>query len=126
MTEQQFLTAKEFIEKSGIPSQTLTKLLREGQIKGEKISGKWAIPQSELKSSLVPVGPKTGSAESKIPDNPTFSIAEFSRMTYLTEKGVLDWLKRGLLIGQLTSREGWRVDAANLEVPNVRRLVRKP
>jgi hypothetical protein len=96
MTEQQFLTAKEFIEKSGIPSQTLTKLLREGKIKGEKISGKWAIPQSELKSYLVPGGPKTGFAEPKISDNPTFSIAEFSRMTYLTEKGILDWLKKAV------------------------------
>jgi len=45
-------------------------------------------------------------------------------MTYLTENGVMQWLQQGLLKGQQEAKGGWQVDAANLEVPNVKRLVR--
>ena len=132
MSEQQFLNAREFTEKSGISGQTLTRLLREGKIKGEKVSGKWVIPRSELNSPLVSVAPDTEPVEFKIRENtppgassPTYTIAEFSRMTYLTEKGVLNWLKKGRLTGRQTPKDGWRVDAANLDVPDLKWLVRK-
>ena len=54
----------------------------------------------------------------------SFSVAEFADMTYLTENGVMQWLKQGLLIGQQNDKGAWQVDASNLEVPNVKRLVR--
>jgi hypothetical protein len=53
-----------------------------------------------------------------------FSIAEFADMTYLTEYGVMQWLKQGKLKGQQNEKGDWQVDASNLEVPNVKRLVR--
>jgi hypothetical protein len=54
----------------------------------------------------------------------SFSVAEFADLTYLTENGVMQWLQQGLLQGQQDAKGGWQVDAANLEVPNVKRLVR--
>jgi len=54
----------------------------------------------------------------------SFSVAEFAGMTYLTENGVMEWLRKGMLKGQQDARGGWQVDASNLEVPNVKRLVR--
>jgi hypothetical protein len=53
-----------------------------------------------------------------------FSIAEFADMTYLTEYGVMQWLKQGLLKGRQNEKGDWQVDASNLQVPNVKRLVR--
>ena len=53
-----------------------------------------------------------------------FSIAEFADMTYLTEYGVMQWLKQGKLKGQQNEKGDWQVDASNLEVPNVKRLLR--
>jgi len=53
-----------------------------------------------------------------------FSVAEFADMTYLTENGVMQWLKQGLLKGRQDEKGDWQVDTSNLEVPNVKRLVR--
>ena len=53
-----------------------------------------------------------------------FTVAEFADMTYLTEFGVMRWLKEGKLKGQQDEKGEWQIDAANLEVPNVKRLVR--
>jgi len=54
----------------------------------------------------------------------SFSIAEFADMTYLTENGVRQWLRQGLLKGRQDAKGEWQIDASNLEVPNVKRLVR--
>ena len=54
----------------------------------------------------------------------SFSVAEFANMTYLTENGVMQWLQQGLLKGQQGARGDWQIEASNLEVPNVKRLVR--
>lgn len=53
-----------------------------------------------------------------------FSVAEFAEMTYLTETGVMQWLRQGLLEGRQDANGNWQVDASNLEVPNVKRLIR--
>ncbi|MGD8961810.1 MAG: hypothetical protein PVH43_04815 [Desulfobacterales bacterium] len=45
-------------------------------------------------------------------------------MTYLTENGVRQWLQQGLLKGRQDTRGNWQVEASNLEVPNIKRLVR--
>ena len=136
MTEQNtYLNAKEFSEAAGIPSSTLTRLLRDGKIKGLKKSGKWAIPKSELTSSAIleisgekPAKRETASSETpakKAASSKTYSVSEFSKMTYLTEKGVMNWLNKGRLKGSKTSPGEWQVDAGNLEHPDVERLIRK-
>ena len=54
----------------------------------------------------------------------SFSVAEFADMTFLTENGVMQWLQHGLLKGQQSTKGDWQIEASNLEVPNVKRLVR--
>jgi outer membrane biosynthesis protein TonB len=54
----------------------------------------------------------------------SFSVSEFAAMTYLTEKGVRQWLQQGLLKGRQDAKGNWQIEASNLEVPNVKRLVR--
>ena len=53
-----------------------------------------------------------------------YTVAEFADMTYLTEFGVKQWLKQGRLTGQQATGGEWTIDAANLELPGVKRLVR--
>ena len=153
MTKQdQFLTTGEFASKAGIPISSVTKLIREGKIKAEKKSGKWMISQDQLKAkavqnSITPgkrtAAKKTGKSTVKIAtvkkpaptkkDKPAkvkttagkmYTVAEFAGMTYLTEFGVKEWLKQGRLTGQQAAGGEWQIDAANLELSNVKRLVR--
>ena len=53
-----------------------------------------------------------------------YSLAEFVNMTYLTENGVKAWLKQGRLSGRQNKTGEWMIDAANLDAPHVKRLVR--
>ena len=46
-------------------------------------------------------------------------------MTYLTEKGVRQWLASGRLTGRLNPGGEGVVDAANLDRPELRHLIRK-
>ena len=85
-------------------------------------------PVSSPKKAAPPAE-KAAVAEKKAPAQPTkaakfFSVAEFAAKTYLTEYGVMQWLKAGKLKGQQDEKGAWQVDAANLEVPNVKRFVR--
>jgi hypothetical protein len=59
------------------------------------------------------------------PGEKTYSIAEFATMTYLTEKGVCEWLKIGRLQGVKTEAGDWRVLESNLKVSDISRLMRK-
>jgi hypothetical protein len=52
------------------------------------------------------------------------SVPEFSAKTYLTEAGVVQWLKNGRLKGTLTPGGEWQVDAASLELPAVKHILR--
>ena len=45
-------------------------------------------------------------------------------MTYLTDFGVMDWLKKGRIKGIQDETGEWRIDAANLEILNIKRLLR--
>ena len=54
----------------------------------------------------------------------TFSVVEFSEITYLTIKGVNEWLKQGKLKGQKDAKGNWLVDAANLQLPFMEKLIR--
>jgi hypothetical protein len=148
MTKQdQFLTTGEFASKAGITTSSVTKLIRDGKIKAEKKSGKWMISPDQLDSKAVQgskkPGKKTGKsagkktavnkpaptqqdkpAKAKTTAGKMYAVAEFAGMTYLTEFGVKEWLKQGRLTGQQAAGGEWQVDAANLEVPDVKRLVR--
>jgi hypothetical protein len=150
--QDQFLTTGDFASKAGISTSSVTKLIREGQIKAEKKSGKWMIAPDQLKAKAVQdaikpgkktAAKKTGKSAGKKatgkkpaptrPDKPAkasttagkmYTVAEFAAMTYLTELGVKEWLKQGRLIGQQVAGGEWQVDAASLELPAVKRLVR--
>ena len=141
--QDQFLTTGEFASKAGIPTSSVTKLIREGKIRAEKKSGKWMISPDQLKTKAVQDSIKPGkSARKKATANkpaPTqkdkpakakttagkmYTVAEFASMTYLTEFGVKEWLKEGRLTGQQAAGGEWQIDAANLELPDVKRLVR--
>ena len=63
-------------------------------------------------------------AEKPATGQKSYSIAEFAGMTYLTEKGVAEWLKLGRLSGSQDAQGAWRIDATNLEASIVKRLVR--
>ena len=54
----------------------------------------------------------------------TFSVVEFSEITYLTIKGVNEWLKQGKLKGQKDAKGKWLVDAASLQLPFMKKLIR--
>jgi hypothetical protein len=151
--KDQFLTTGEFASKAGIAISSVTKLIRAGKIKAQKKSGKWVISPDQLKKLAVkdPSKPakkssgekavtaagkkatvkKPASAKkdkpgkAKAADRKMFSVAEFADMTYLTEFGVMAWLKQGRLSGQQAAGGEWQVDAANLETPDVKRLVRQ-
>ena len=54
----------------------------------------------------------------------TIPLADFVSMTYLTENGVKEWLKQGRLTGLQADSGEWMIEAANLEVPDIKRLMR--
>ena len=144
--KSELLTSSEFSSKAGISASTVSKLIRDGKIKALKKSGKWMIDPDQLKAKAVIKAtkksrpsakkkPAKATAKAKKPSAPkaakpaaapkTFSVAEFAEMTYLTEKGVREWLKCGRLAGHQDDKGGWRIDTTNLDAPNVKRLIRK-
>jgi excisionase family DNA binding protein len=138
------MTTQEFAEASGIPAAAVSRLIRQGKLKAHKKAGKWRIPRSELRAPGLPAGSAAGPApapkaaalpaaagEAAAAAGPaaegpskTLSIAQFAAMTYLTEKGVAEWLKTGKLEGRQVNGE-WRLPESNLEAPAVRRLIRR-
>jgi excisionase family DNA binding protein len=140
--KQDSMTTAEFAKASGIPAASVSKLIRDGKLKAAKVSGRWRIDHSQLQAKAVVAygrtapekpaaappkapSPKKPAAAESTPPKKAFSIAEFAAMTYLTEKGVRQWLKIGRLKGQMAPNGEWSVDAANLEVADIARLVRK-
>jgi predicted site-specific integrase-resolvase len=148
--KSELLTSAKFAKKTGLTTATVSKLIRDGKINAAKKSGKWMIEPDQLNAKAVKAALKSGKPAAKkksstpkpkkapakakkaaapkadIPAEPTktFSIAEFAGMTYLTEKGVTEWLKIGRLKGSQDDRGAWRIDATNLEAPPIKRLVR--
>ena len=124
------LTTKEFASRSGLSVSHVTKMLREKKLKGHKESGKWMIPAGALEDAGEVPAPakaqKTAPAKTAQPSpaGQSMSVSEFSAKTYLTETGVIRWLKKGRLKGALTSGGEWQVDAASLELPAVKHLLR--
>lgn len=136
-TPENLLTTKEFSKRSGKPISTVQKWLRSGKLNGTKIGNRWYISPSELsgptthdsRSATAPPQPSVAAPMEKIEEGDpqtrrSYSVAEFSALTYLTETGVLRWLQGGRLIGERTADGSWTVKAESLELPHLRHLVR--
>jgi hypothetical protein len=100
----------------------------KGTAKAKKAGAGAKKAAAPAKKTAAPAK-KTAVPEKKAAPKPakaakSFSVAEFADMTYLTENGVMQWLQQGLLKGQQNAKGAWQIDASNLEVPNVKRLVR--
>ena len=125
------LTTKEFAARSGMTVQQVTRMLRDNRLKGHKQSGRWMIPADQVPSAGsepagTPPAPEPATVASQpAPAGQSMSVAEFSAKTYLTESGVLQWLKRGRLQGHQASGGEWRIDAASLASPYLRHLLRR-
>ena len=127
-SKDSLLTTKEFASRSGMTVAQVTKLIRDNKISAQKQSGRWMIPTSALKSGGAPPPPskaKVKPSAQAARTAPAYSISEFSDMTYLTEAGVIRWLKEGRLQGNQTPGGEWQVDAASLERPHVKHLLRR-
>ena len=143
MAEKNRLSTSEFASKVGIGTSKVSRLIREGKIKAEKISGRWMIPPDQLNAKAVqkatkgtkaspkvktakPAPKKEKDAKTKVAGTKKMlSIAEFAAMTYLTERGVGEWLRQGRLAGQQNDKGEWQIEARNLELPDVKRLLRQ-
>ena len=127
------LTTGEFSQLTGIPVPTVTQMLRRNKIRGEKRSGKWAIYESELQNTAV----LSGKDRRDSSDGPgtlfntqtvareAYDVETFAQLTYLTVKGVRQWLKTGRITGSTDADGKILVDAANLDRPELKHLVRK-
>jgi len=100
----------------------------KGAAKAKKVGAKAKKTATPAKKAAAPAIKTAASKKKATPKSAktakSFSVAEFADMTYLTENGVMQWLQQGLLKGQQNAKGGWQIDASNLEVPNVKRLVR--
>lgn len=135
-----FLTTQQFAKKAGVSANTVSKWIRGGKIEAEKKGGKWLIPAAEVDKAvarspkMIPPNKAAAAPAQKKPDTAqpslskagakSYSIKEFSSLTYLTEFGVEKWLKEGRLIPARDASGQPRVDASSLDVPAVKRLVR--
>ena len=149
--DNQVLTTREFASRTGLQASKVAKLIRQGIIEAEKKSGKWLIHPNQLQAKAFQVPDKGGKSTAKkktiktshkkaatsatktitavkgleISAGRVYTVSEFVEMTFLTELGVVQWLKQGRLTGQQNEKGDWLIDAANLQEPNIRRLLRE-
>ena len=107
--------AKKAQKKSAKKPQT------KGAAKAKKVTTKAKKAAIKPKKAAAPKKKATPKSAKSIK---SFSVAEFADMTFLTENGVMQWLQQGLLKGQQGAKGDWQIESSNLEVPNVKRLVR--
>ncbi len=128
------LSSVEVSKITGIAVSTINKMLRDGKLRGEKRSGKWAIFQEALNSEAIAKLKKTAppsaatAAKANAPGSSSggkhYDVASFARMTYLTENGVRQWLKTGRLSGGTGADGKPFVDATNLDRADLQHLIR--
>jgi len=122
-SKDKFITPGQYAQANGLSVGKVTQMLRDGLLPGEKVGGRWRIfadPAPGSSQPPVAAAPSPDPAPSQ-----RFTVPAFSGMTYLTEQGVKTWLKSGRLKGGVNEAGQWYVDAASLELPDVRRLLRK-
>ena len=136
---EKLLSTHEFAKKAGVSPGTISRWLRSGKLKGKKQSGKWMIEAGELnavagnkshekkeKSSVKKAAAKPEASEPKARSyGKTLSVEQFSAMTYLTEFGVLKWVKQGKLSSTRDGSGQPRIDASNLDNPSMKHLIRQ-
>jgi excisionase family DNA binding protein len=113
-----FLSTREYAQTCGLTVQKVTQMLRAGQIAGEKLGNRWRIPADQVPAQTA--APETPESSAR----PHYTVDEFAAMTYLTPWGVVDWLKTGRLKRVVDAEGNWAVDAACLDHPDVRRILR--
>jgi len=70
-TPSKSMTTREFAEATGIPTATISKLIREGKLKAKKEGKNWMIPWSQLEAKVVrEVGKPPKPAKAKKPSTP--------------------------------------------------------
>jgi excisionase family DNA binding protein len=129
---ESMMTTGEFAKAAGIPAATVSRLIREGKLKARKEGRGWKISSSQVEAKVVrdlkkpaPLQGATEASKDDLPVEKTYTIAEFAAMTYLTEKGVAEWVKSKRLKGEQRAIGEWVVYSSNLQVPDIKRLVRK-
>ena len=86
---------------------------------------KSAPPKKTAKPAAAKkAAPPKKTKPAKAPAGKGIPLDKFVSMTYLTANGVKEWLKQGRLTGSQDGSGQWVIDATNLEVPDVKRLVR--
>jgi excisionase family DNA binding protein len=129
------LTTREFAQKAGVSTGTVSKWLRQGTINGNKTNGKWRIPAAELSKVARKAGkpspelshpgsPPPAAVAATGPESISYTIQQFSDMTYLTPWGVQKWLNEGRLKKTVDEEGQIRVDGSNLDNPDIKRLLR--
>ena len=131
-TQTQSMTAGEFAKAAGVSAARISKLIRDGKLKATKEGARWMISQNQLDAKVVRELKRTSKPAPAVqavpetrPAEKTYTIAEFAAITYLTEKGVAEWLKTGRIKGIQKETGEWRVLASNFLEPDISRLVRK-
>jgi excisionase family DNA binding protein len=84
-----------------------------------------APPRPPAAAAPLRPKPEAASRSDAQSSDKLFSVGEFAAMTYLTEKGVSQWLKNGRLKGKQKGDGQWEVYGSNLLTPGISRLVRK-
>jgi hypothetical protein len=110
-------------EKSNMAKKEQKKPSKKSQKKVTAKAKKTAAPAKKAAAPKKKAVPKKKAAPKPTKATKSFSVAAFADMTYLTENGVMQWLRQGLLKGHQNAEGEWQIDASNLEVPNVKRLV---
>lgn len=131
-SSKDFLTTKEFADKAGVSTSTVSKWLRTKKIEGQKKGRKWIIAAAEIakvttakaQKSETPSKKTKPKASESAGSGKAYSVKEFSEMTYLTEFGVEKWLKEGRLVRAVDGSGQTMVAASNIDLPGVKRLLR--
>jgi len=142
------LSTREFSRLSGLSVSAVTQRIREGKIKAVKSSGRWQIPEDQLETSAgqptagtpsaaaakkssatekaakKSTATKKSAAASSAQPSGRISVGDFSSRTYLTEYGVVQYLKQGRLKGEQDQNGHWWVEASNLQNPELQHLLR--
>ena len=105
-------------KKSPVKAKKATAKAKKTQAPAKKVTKE--PKKAPAKAKKTATEPKKTPAQKK----KTFSVVEFSEMTYLTLKGVNEWLKQGKLKGEKDENGSWLVDAANLQLPFIKKLIR--
>ncbi len=114
-------------KKSGSTAKNTKPVIKKKAAVRKTLSNKKAAPVKQavvkIEKPLVSKKKSVSKNESKSTDK-TYSVEDFSKMTYLTEYGVTNWLKKGWLIGKQKNTGEWRVRASSLELSRMRKLIR--